>query len=98
MSKNGNRVKWISLGVSVLVLIVGVVLAWGDLGKADALQSERTTSISLKTDILKDDGCKPSQKNKFDIALVQKDIETIQTAQKAILDDTQEILRRLPAK
>ncbi len=48
------------------------------------------------------EGCKPSTKNKFDIALVQKDIKFIKDEQKAIRTEQtagfKEILERLPKK
>jgi hypothetical protein len=109
MTKNGNKLGWIKLGVTIAVLMGGGLIAWANLGTEAALQAEAIEGQTEATVTLKVEGCKPAQRNKFDVALVQKDIQTIQSTQSTIQADVKDlrkeqregfraILERLPEK
>jgi len=92
MAKN-SPIRLIGLIVLLLGIFATIVTAWAVYGKD---VKENTKDIVE----LKEDGCKPANQAKFDVALVQKDITTI----KEDIEDIQhkqevgfkEVLKRLP--
>jgi len=93
MAKNNGRFRLLGIVITLAVLFAGVVGTWAVYGKNI---EDNTLAVSE----LKIDGCKPSIKNKFDIALMRKDIVSIQKTQEDILAEQKEgfqkILNRLP--
>ncbi len=90
---NGNWIKITGLIVTLVVLLVGVVATWAVYGKDIENNGKATTE-------LKEEGCKPANKHKIQIALVEKDISMIQQDITAIRTEQKEgfdaILKRLP--
>lgn len=89
----------IGTGLTAFLVIAGVITSYvwtqADVKAVDV----RADVIVADIDDLELEGCKPAQKNKFDVALVQKDVQTIQkdvaemrTEQK---EGFKEILKRL---
>ncbi len=111
MTKNGGKAKWIGIGLTTLgmtaAVIVSFVWAQADIKavgvKADGIKEimiHKDADIEKSMVLLKEGGCAPSNKNKFNIALMQKDISTIQKTQTEMRTDQKagfkEILDRLP--
>ena len=95
-----NNFVMLKIGIPVIVIIVGVAgsFVWG---QADTRAVDiKADGIKEHLDTMKVEGCKPAVKNKLDIALVQKDIATIQKTQTEMRTEQQtafkEILKRLP--
>ena len=93
MAKGNGRLRLIGLIVTLVVLLAGVVATWAIYGE----DIEDNTADIVK---LEKDGYAVADTNKFDIALIQKDIETIQRTQKDMRREQrkgfEEILKRLP--
>lgn len=107
MAKEKNGIGWIKLAVYLAIVLVSVVLAYATLTKESALQAEAIEHQAEDTATLKTDGCDPSGDNTLNVALIQKDISTIQSTQSTIQADVRglraeqqaglkEILERLP--
>lgn len=93
MVKKNGTIKLITLIVTLAVLFAGIVTAW-------ALYGENVKDNTADIAELEDEGCKPANKAKFDVALMQKDITVMKedigdmrTEQKA---GFKEVLERLP--
>ncbi len=99
MAKN-NKTKLIGVGLTALVIVAGVIVSFvwaqADIQAVDV----KADNIIDAADDLELEGCKPAQKNKFDVALMQKDISTIQKTQTDMRREQKqgfkEILNRLP--
>lgn len=100
MAKQYSKIRLIGLMLTFLAIFATIVAAWAVSG--EDIEDNITAIAELETK-----GCGPAIQNKFDIALVQKDIEIIQESQtameieqKAIRIEQQagfkEILERLP--
>ena len=94
MYKKGT-VRLVTLIVSLAVLFAAIVTAW-------AIYGENVKDNTADIAELEEDGCKPANKAALDVALMQKDITTIQgdisnmrTEQKA---GFKEVLKRLPSQ
>ena len=92
-AKNNGKAKWIGLLVTVMLIFGSIVGTWTVYGKDIGINKDDIKELEIE-------GCKPAIVNKFDVAIAQKDIETIQqslvdirTEQTAGFD---EILSRLP--
>ncbi len=110
-AKVKNWLYIIGASVAILVVFVGIVLAWGDLGnmiKASEVEAtfhnetqvEKFKTVIADADDLETEGCKPSAKNSGDISLIRKDVEAIQKTQHDMRREQRagfkEILERLP--
>lgn len=93
---NGKGKTIIAVFVLVATVVAAFVWAQADIKAGDT----KADMIIADADDLKIEGCNPAGKNKFDIALIQKDIKTIQTSQKEMRKEQtvgfKEILDRLP--
>ena len=93
MAKNNSKLKVASLVIALAVLFSGIVATW-------AIYGENIEDTAADVDELKEDGCKPSQKNGNDINLINYRLDDIQTTQQIMQTDQRadmkEILRRLP--
>ncbi len=93
MAKSNSKTKLIGLIITLAMLFAGIVTTWTLYGKGIKDNAESVIKLEL-------DGCDPAILNKFDIALVQKDIEVIQTSQREMRVEQKagfkEILKRLP--
>ncbi len=95
-----SKIGWIKLGLTafgmVILLITAFVLAQSDIKALDT----KTDGIKEDAALLKEDGCRPSGKNTFNVGLMQKDITAIKDDIKKIetaqTDGFKEILSRLP--
>ena len=113
MLKQNGRIKWIiiSIGITAIVLFASVVTTWALYGEniddntlaiKGAFKAVGSIKEEAKSDIdeLEKEGCDPANKHKIDIALIQKDIKTIQKDvslnRKEQQDGFKEILNRLP--
>ncbi len=92
MAKN-SKIRLISLVVIVALLFASVVTTW-------AIYGENIDDNAVAVTELKKEGCKPSGENTLDVALMQKDIATIQEDVSEIKTEQKEgfkaILERLP--
>ncbi len=103
MAKNNNKVKWIKLGFTALLITAAVIASFiraqADIKAVDT----KANSIKEHVGLLKVEGCKPANKAKNDMAVfkvavqkdisaIQKDIGNIQTIQS---EGFKEILKRL---
>ncbi len=95
-----NNLVMIKIGIPLIVIIVGVVgsFVWG---QADTRAVDiKADGIKEHLDIVREEGCKPTISLRLDMALVQKDIATIQKSQTEMRTEQQtafrEILLRLP--
>ena len=114
---NGNRIKtllWIIGSIlGLATVLTGGGMAWENIGntlknQATALKTHEEAqtllveAIVADTDELEIDGCDPAKKNTFDIALFQKDMETMQISVKDMRQENKEgfkaIMERLPEK
>lgn len=93
MKNNNGKLKLIGLIITLAVLFAGVVATLAVYGEN---LDDNTDAITE----LEQDGCAPAEKNRFDIALIQKDIATIQKTQTEMRLEQKkgfkEILDRLP--
>jgi len=93
MAKSNGKVRLITGILAIAAIFAGLVGTWTVYGKD--IKSNRVDIAALEID-----GCKPSDKNKFDIALIQKDIVAIQESQAGMRTEQKEgfraILERLP--
>ena len=93
MAKGNSKTKLIGLIAALALLFAGIVTTWTLYGKGIEDNEKAVVKLEL-------DGCDPAILNKFDIALVQKDIETIQKSQVEMRTEQKvgftEILKRLP--
>ena len=106
MAKSNNTRVWsLILTAAAVLLIPGIVaFVWAQADvkavdvKADAIRiesGEADNDLAFDIGELKKDGCKPAIKHETDITVLQTQWESIQTEQRAIRTDTQEILKRL---
>ncbi len=96
MAKNGiNKLRVMGLVILLATLFAGLVGTW-------VLYGENIEDNMKDIDKLEIDGCKPSAKNTFGLALFQKDMETMQKTQADMhieqRDGFTAILERLPEK
>lgn len=99
MLNNSKLKNWVYIVLGLFVLagmFASGVLAWGDLANKIEYNAVVQERIVADADDLEVKGCEPAGKNKLDIALIQKDIETLRKSSEAIQADTKEILKRLP--
>ena len=104
MAKGNSRTRWISIGLTALLIITAVIASFvwaqADIKAVDT----KANSIKEHVGLLKVEGCKPANKAKNDMAVfkvavqkdisaIQKDIGNIQTIQS---EGFEEILKRLP--
>lgn len=93
MTKANNNVRLIVPIIALAVLLTGIVTAWAVYGE----DIKDNAKAIVKIDI---EGSKPAVQNKMDIALVKKDITTIQGDIKEMRTEQRagfkEILKRLP--
>ena len=73
MAKNG-AVKWISITIVIVGLLVGIVGTWTVYGEDIAQTTEDVSKLTTE-------GCEPARQHTTDIALIQQDIEYIKKAQ-----------------
>ena len=90
---NGNTTKWLGLVITLAVLFATIVGTWVTYGRdIDQNSSDIAT--------LGEGGSIQSETNRFDIALIKKDLTIIQSEQKEMRDEQKEgfkaILERLP--
>lgn len=93
MAKQNGKIKLLGLIITLALLFASVAGTW-------AVYGENIEDNTTATTELKQDGCKPANKNILDIALMQKDIQIIQTTQTQMRVEQKagfrEILERLP--
>lgn len=101
MAKDSNgRTKWIGTLIILVVLVAGIGGTW-------ALNGENIEDNTIAIIKLDKDGCKPTITLNLDVALMKKDIGTIQTSQDEMKFEQREmrteqqkafheILKRLP--
>ncbi len=92
MAKNNGNYKLIGFILTAAVLFASIVGTWTVYGEDIKDNTEDITK-------LEDDGCNPANKAAFNIALIEKDIETIQKSQNQMRTEQKagfrEILSRL---
>ena len=107
-----NSVKfknWLYIIMTIGAVVISVVVAWANLGsKIDLQASEikshnetqqlQMTRIVADVDDLDIEGCGPSQKNKFDVAIVQHDITSIQQDVEEMRTEQQQGFREILEK
>lgn len=93
MAKTNGKIKLIVGVIIIAGIFAGLVTTWAGYGTGISINTGDITSLEIE-------GCKPSGKNEFDIALIQKDIDTIQKSQADMRAEQKvgfkEILDRLP--
>lgn len=99
MAKDSGISKNTPIKLTVgLLIIIGGGLVWVASGISN--HNAEGKAISLKVEKLDEDGSKPAKKNTLGLALVEKDINTIQSdvsdLKAAQEVGFKEILRRLP--
>ena len=106
MAKNNSKIRLISFGFTVLIIITAVIASFVWAQADIKAVNVKTDGIKENVGLLKVEGCKPANKAKNDMAVfkvaVQKDISAIQedigAIQEAQSEGFEEILRRLPVK
>ncbi len=104
MTKGNSKIRWISFGFTVLVIVTAVIASFVWAQADIKAVNVKADGIKENVGLLKTEGCKPANKAKNDMAVfkvaVQKDISAIQedvdTMQKTQNTAFREILRRLP--
>ena len=96
----GNGKWMVGTGITVFLVIAGVIASYVRTQAGVKAVDVRADAIVADADDLELDGCKPAQKNTFDVALVQKDIvvmrEDIKEMRTEQKEGFKEILSRLP--
>ncbi len=104
MAKNGKIAKWVGIGITLLVLSGGMLLAFANT-QSKAVQTEKAVlgsfkaiqnvKIETKLEIheLKEGGCDPAQLHKTQIAVMENQLNTMQKQNEKGFE---EMLRRLP--
>lgn len=94
---NNGTLKWVSVGVSILILAGGIFAAFirndEKIKSVDKNVAELKKSVAENVEELKTEGTLPARKNTTDIAVIKGELEAIRTEQRAGFN---EILRRLP--
>ena len=101
--KNGKLIIYTVLAIlSIIGAYTAIVLAWGDQKTADVKLGQDIEYNKEAVSTLKENGCKPAQKHKTDIAVVENDIKAIrvdigniQTEQRAFRIESKESFKLL---
>ncbi|KKL58864.1 hypothetical protein LCGC14_2221080 [marine sediment metagenome] len=93
MAKNNTRVRWVSIGLTALIIIAGIITAFLQAQADIEAVNTKADAIVKTSEVMKIEGCLPSRANGNNITRIDTRLDSMQREQRTAF---KEILRRLP--